>query len=247
MLGIAVAAAPTAYQGMVAYALTAAAVGAGGYGTYQAAAHGYYAAAGLGAVLTGLGAYQLATGNVTLGAQPVKPGGAQGPAGPQLALSSESLSDADNDIRNAASQPQQDQGPAPMCSAKTCTGFGRIIKGTADLIGQQGAFPGVRVQPGTAAVIPDQFSMTKSELSQYLNQISGKIAGVGGFEGISDVIGGESPLPGMGVRDALQVLNPSTTIIELPGGGADMGTRAITLTVPNEVPCPAGTRAGVWP
>jgi len=89
--------------------------------------------------------------------------------------------------------------------------------------------------------------MSKSELSPYLNQISGRIEGGGGFQGISDVIGGKSPIPGMNVRDALQVMYPNTTLIELPSAAVDLGTRGITLSVPYQVPCPAGTRPGVWP
>jgi len=41
---------------------------------------------------------------------------------------------------------------------------------------------------------------------------------VGGFSGISDVIGGTSPIAGMNVRDALRQLNPGTLIVELVTG-----------------------------
>jgi hypothetical protein len=71
--------AATAFGEATGQAVWYAMVGAtGGYGVYQAASHGYYASAGLGAVLTGFGLYQMATGKVTLGAQPVEAGGAQG-------------------------------------------------------------------------------------------------------------------------------------------------------------------------
>jgi RHS repeat-associated protein len=78
-LGTVTSTAATAFGEATGQAVWYAMVGAtGGFGVYQAAAHGYYASAGLGAVLTGFGLYQMATGKVTLGAQPVGPGGSHG-------------------------------------------------------------------------------------------------------------------------------------------------------------------------
>lgn len=61
------------------------------------------------------------------------------------------------------------------------------------------------------------------------------------FSGVSDVIGGESPISGMNVRDALRQLNPVTLIIELPSADRDLGTIPIELIVPDGVSCPEGT------
>jgi hypothetical protein len=78
-LGTVTTAARTAFGPAVAQALAYAMVGAaGGYGVYQAASHGYYASAGVGAVLTGFGLQQLYANRAAIGAQPVEPGGGNG-------------------------------------------------------------------------------------------------------------------------------------------------------------------------
>jgi hypothetical protein len=76
-LGTVTTVARTAFGPAVAQALAYATVGtAGGYGVYQAASHGYYASAGLGAVLTGFGLQQLYANRAMIGAQPAGPGSA---------------------------------------------------------------------------------------------------------------------------------------------------------------------------
>jgi len=75
-LGTVTSTAATAFGQATAQAVYYAMVGAaGGYGVYQAASHGYYASAGLGAVLTGFGLKQLYDNSASIGAQPVGPGG----------------------------------------------------------------------------------------------------------------------------------------------------------------------------
>jgi RHS repeat-associated protein len=178
MAGIVVAAAPTACQEIVAYALYSAAVGAGGYGTYQAAAHGDYATAGLGAVLTSLAIYQLATGNVTLGAQPAPPGGAprvgttpdqdisqQAPfddQGGQVVLTGGQSKAGPENLYTPYDQPLGDPGPGQVeevrvlrasayDNCKLCTG-----KSPGDP-GYGLARSGLRTGPGAIAADPNYF------------------------------------------------------------------------------------------
>jgi hypothetical protein len=61
------------------------------------------------------------------------------------------------------------------------------------------------------------------------------------FNGISDIIGGVSPIPGMSVGDALITLNLRDLIIELPSG-KDLGVVPIELTIPATMKCPSGTK-----
>ncbi|MGH8549080.1 MAG: RHS repeat-associated core domain-containing protein, partial [Methylococcales bacterium] len=131
----------------------------------------------------------------------------------------------------------------PYGLAKICAGLARILQGNPSTIGQQGGFPGLTVAAGSAAVIPQQFGFARaSGLKPFAGQISGTIGGgAASFSGVTDVIGGKSPIPGTPVRDALQQLNPGTLIIELPSGTKDLGTTSIELTVPDALPCPTGT------
>jgi RHS repeat-associated protein len=131
--------------------------------------------------------------------------------------------------------------PGSACpTSKKCRGKARVLGGNPNTVGRQGAFPGVLVQSGSAAVIPQQFGTGKSGLTPHIGQISGTTAGGQSFTGISDVIGGKSPTPGMNVRDALQAMYPGLPIIELPSG-RDEGTVDIEISVPTGLPCPVGT------
>jgi RHS repeat-associated protein len=125
-------------------------------------------------------------------------------------------------------------------TTKICVGRARVLQGNPNLIGRQGGFPGVRVTTGSAAVIPEQWG-GRSQLRPNLGGITGTLAGGQSFRGITDVIGGESPIPGTNVRDALQTLNPGLLILELVSLQNDPGVVNVALTVPAGFPCPAGT------
>jgi RHS repeat-associated protein len=125
----------------------------------------------------------------------------------------------------------------------TCVGRARVLKGNPRKVGRQGGFPGVLVAAGSAAIIPDQFGMPKSQLAPHLAQISGVVGGgVASFGGVTDVIGGDSPIRGMPVRDALQALNPGILIIELITAKRDLGVTDIVLSLPSGIACPTGTK-----
>jgi hypothetical protein len=134
------------------------------------------------------------------------------------------------------SQPQNNQ-------STTCTGSGRALKGNLGLVGKAGGIPGQTVQPGTAAVIPQQFGFANGrQLAPYASSIYGSVGG-SSFTGITDVIGGTPPIAGVPVREALQQLNPGEFIVEIPGG-TDQGYNPpapATVTVPPGVGCPTGT------
>jgi hypothetical protein len=120
--------------------------------------------------------------------------------------------------------------------------MGRGLSGNAKLAGKEGGIPGQTVQLATAAVIPQQFGVkTGAALAQYAPYIYGAI-GKNLFAGVTDVIGGVSPIPGVNVRTALQALNPGQLILEIPGE-KDQGAKArVTIFVPEGLGgCPVGT------
>ena len=128
-------------------------------------------------------------------------------------------------------------------AGQTCVGVARVLRGNPALVGRQGAFPGVRVRAGTAAIVPAQFGLANRQLRPHISNISGTVAGgTVSFSAVTDVIGGRSPIPGMNVRDALQQLNPNTFIIELVSINRDLGVVDVELSVPVGVSCPTGTR-----
>jgi RHS repeat-associated protein len=131
--------------------------------------------------------------------------------------------------------------PQGTNSSQNCTGQARVIGNSGSLIGKQGGIPGVSVQPNTAAVIPSQFGLvdTGVAIKPYASSITGT-AGKYRFAGVSDVIGGKSPIPGLNVRDALQRLNPGLFIIELYGR-PDQSVASVNISVPATLGCPVGT------
>jgi RHS repeat-associated protein len=123
-----------------------------------------------------------------------------------------------------------------------CTGSGRGLSGNTNLAGKQGGIPGQVVEPGTAAVIPQQFGVsTGVGLAPYASFIYGTI-GSASFSGVTDVIGGKSPKPGLNVRTALQQLFPGQLILEIPGA-SDQGANApVKIFIPQGLgECPTGT------
>lgn len=150
------------------------------------------------------------------------------------------------------SRPAPSEGPSTgdvfsyTDPLKTCYGFARGLAGNTRLYGKMGAFD--IVQPNTAAIIPYQFDQSrKAALAPYVKRISGQLTSRDGkrsswFRGITDVIDGTSPIPGVPVRDALQRLSPGQLIIEVPGG-QDVGKAApvVLRNYPSGLRCPAGT------
>ncbi len=140
----------------------------------------------------------------------------------------------------ATSAPQgglQQQRPPEI----DCVGVGRGLSGNPNLVGKQGGIPGQTVQLGTAAVIPQQFGLSSgAALAQYAPYIFGTI-GQASFSGVTDVIGGASPVRGMPVRQALPFLYPGQLILEIPGA-SDQGSNApVNIYVPQALGCPTGT------
>ena len=131
--------------------------------------------------------------------------------------------------------------PLGLCNEKKCRGLGRGLQGNTGLVGRQGGIPGQTVRSGTAAVIPQQFGFSSGVgLAPYASQIHGMIGGAS-FSGITDVMGGKSPISGENVRTAMQQLNPGQLILEIPGA-LDQGANApVTIYVPNGLSCPSGT------
>jgi RHS repeat-associated protein len=122
----------------------------------------------------------------------------------------------------------------------TCTGTARVLQGNAALEGRAGGIPGQTVQAGSAAVIPSQFGVASGgALAPSAGAIHGTAGGVP-FTGVTDVIGGRSPTPGVNVRTVLQQRFPGQLILEIPGG-RDLGVVHVTIVVPASLGCPQGT------
>ena len=133
---------------------------------------------------------------------------------------------------------------------KTCAGKARILQGAVGLIGNSisGGFNtptfSVTITGNSAAIIPSQWYRKKNGLRRYLGQISGSYPAAnilgknypaGSFSGVTDVVekGNQALLLGD---------FPGQLIIEIPGLDIDRGVNvAITLTIPDDLPCPEGT------
>jgi RHS repeat-associated protein len=137
--------------------------------------------------------------------------------------------------------PNQNNNQAAKDLQVNCEGQARVLEGNTDLIGKEGAFKDVPVTKDSAAIIPEQFGLNKSDLKPYADQIKGSVDGKDLFNGVTDVIGGKSPIPNVNVRTALQTLNPGSFIVEVVGS-RDLGTVNINLTVPANLNCPTGTK-----
>jgi len=132
---------------------------------------------------------------------------------------------------------------APNNGQTQCTGGGRGLAGNTGLVGRQGGIPGQTVQLGTAAVIPQQFGVSSgTALAPYASSIYGTI-GNASFSGVTDVMGGKSPIPGVNVRTAMQQLFPGQLILEIPGAADQGANAAVTIFVPQSLGCPTGTSA----
>jgi hypothetical protein len=139
---------------------------------------------------------------------------------------------------------QQGQGPngtSPQSQTKTCNASARVLQGNPATVGRYGGIPGVKVQAGSAAVVPSEFGVPSgAQLGPYASQVSGYFPGTGvTFQGVTDVIGGTYH-PNFGnVRAYLEFMNPGQVIIELPTG-PDLGPNVpAVITVPAGTPCPA--------
>ena len=136
--------------------------------------------------------------------------------------------------------------PSGLCPPqfKKCKGMARVLGGNPNTIGKPGGWSGpsvgnINVGAGTAAVVPSQWG-GKGNLRPNIGAVSGTYNGQPLFNGISDIVGGASPIPGMSAGDALMSLNPGDLIIELPSG-KDLGVVPIVLTIPATMKCPPGT------
>jgi hypothetical protein len=122
-----------------------------------------------------------------------------------------------------------------------------VLGGNPNTIGNAGGWSTpsnqVNVAAGTAAVVTGQWG-GKGALRPNIGSINGSSMGQQLFNGITDVVGGTSPIPGVPVGQALEQLYPGTLIIELPSG-QDMGIVPIEITVPADFPCPDGTLAQI--
>lgn len=130
-----------------------------------------------------------------------------------------------------------------MQAQLVCTGQARVLEGNLLLIGRPGGFSGstvgvIPVTTGSAAVIPVQWVTNQATLRSALHKISGLTTGGQRFLGISDIVGSKE-VPN--VKRFLMNIFPNTLVIELVSG-TDEGVAGITITVPESIGCPQGTR-----
>ena len=137
--------------------------------------------------------------------------------------------------------PKEPNNPA---LSKICFGTARVLGNSGNLIGRQGGIPGQTEQPNTANVIPQQFGVQNgAQLAPVARDVFGTIFGASGnmhFSGVTDVIGGKSPIPSLNVRAALERLNPGFLILEL-NAAPDQGVAPVMIGVPSGMSCPDGT------
>lgn len=144
-----------------------------------------------------------------------------------------------------SSNPVNLNDPFGLCPQfKKCRGMARVLAGNPNTIGNPGGWSGpsvgnTNVAAGTAAVFTSQWG-GKGNLRPFIGQVSATSNGQPLFNGISDIIGGKSPIPGMSAGNALMTLYPGDLLIELPSG-SDLGVVPIELTIPATMNCPAGT------
>ncbi len=140
--------------------------------------------------------------------------------------------------------PLPPKPPAPQPPKKKCVGDNaRVIgPGLVKNPPKEGAFRGVEVTAGTAAIIPAQFQMTKSQLKPFLGGIEGVVIDprtgvpVAEFHGVTDVIGPPE------AQAKLRAQFPDSFILELNGikETGSMFKQVILFADPN-LPCPQGT------
>jgi RHS repeat-associated protein len=150
--------------------------------------------------------------------------------------------------------------PFGLCDEHQCVGRARVLGGNPWKIGKQGGVPGTPVGANSVAGIPSQWGFSSGSGFKNL-QVSGTVGALiqgplanfyfgdvnstatglqQTFTGITDVMGGATPIPGMNVRDAMMELNPGVLILELVNG-RDQGITTVVLNLPEGVPCPYGT------
>lgn len=71
-------------------------------------------------------------------------------------------------------------------------------------------------------------------MQPYADQFSATAYGMQVFNGATDVIGGKSPIPGMNVRDALQITFPDTLIEKMMAPACIIIEKDITPLVCND-------------
>ncbi|MFQ5348669.1 MAG: hypothetical protein ACE5ED_12680, partial [Rhodothalassiaceae bacterium] len=138
----------------------------------------------------------------------------------------------------------------------TCRGTARILvtgKAISDgLFGRVGGLPGIPVKPGSAGIIPRQFTGAPTagpKLRAAAPFISGETDDGQSFSEITEVIGGtvygkEPVRNSLELQDRFMAANPGFLILELLSGTID-GVTGITLRLPlfffDEFGCPDGT------
>lgn len=146
--------------------------------------------------------------------------------------------------------------PLGLC---TCSGRARVLQGNGDLIGKGGGFNGSPSDLGhygitgdSAAVIPSQFGMTKTEMRPIIDQISGTLDGGYGFGRVRDVVDDDRTKKRFDLKttagvqqyimDRETAKNGGTPILilELQGIPRDLGITNVILDLPDGSKCPTG-------
>jgi RHS repeat-associated protein len=175
---------------------------------------------------------------VVTGVRPIEPTGLDA----YIALAALAAANLDVNDRNEQTRDPNEKQHKQCPPVQT-----RVLKGNTRLIGKPGGFStnsaNINVTNLSAAIIPSEFDMTKSQLRPYLGEISGSIDGILLFSGVTDVIDNVRPPRGapanMNTRQAFEFLNHGSVILEVVGIPSDLNTQNVVFSVPPQVNCPS--------
>lgn len=162
-----------------------------------------------------------------------------------------------NTYAYVGANPTSQADPFGLC---ICKGRARVYQGNAALIGNGGGFntnpadlSKYAITDDSAAVIPSQFGMTKSQMRPYINQISGALSNGDSFNSVRDVMDDYNTRSALGLtttqfqqhlidREESANGGQDLLMLELPGISKDAGVVDVTLNLPDGMACPHGTQ-----
>ena len=151
--------------------------------------------------------------------------------------------------------PVSSVDPLGLCQ---CKGQARVFQGNSGLIGKGGGFntnPSnltlYGITADSAAIIPAQFGLSKSQMRQIINQINGSLGNGTAFGRVRDIMddaGARNQL-NMSISQFQQYLINRESggrlplfMLELPGISKDLGIQNIIINMPDGYSCPQGTQ-----